>query len=154
MGIEADIELNKYSILIPLLTVPFYIISFYNPIVFSVIYDYVVIDKQVGLFAERNFYGYNLLSVYYKTSPILVFPLSFFCDKLIYGKNKFSSMLLVSTFFLSLIISGTRANIVSATIILLYYFYLFLKKKKNALYSVFAMASFFFLCRKRRVFRN
>lgn len=145
LGLEADVTLNKYSILIPGLTIPFYFVSIYNPIIFSVIYDYVVIDKQVGLFAERNFYGYNLLSVYYKTSPILVFPLSFFCDKLIYGKNKFASLFLVITFFSSLIISGTRANIVSATIILLYYFYLYLNKKKNALYSIFAIASFFFL---------
>lgn len=142
LDIQPDIILNKYSFLIPLATIPIYIITVSYPVLFILIYDFLVLNKDVAMISNRNFYGYELTMVYYKTSAILVFPLSYYCNRLLEGKKSFNSLFLVMLFFSSLIMSGTRANIVAGTVILIYYLYKYLKSKKNIVYWILAVLTF------------
>lgn len=143
LGLKPELYLNRYAILIPMVTFPVYIFSFYDPSLFEKFYTYLVSDKNSAMLAQRSYYGYDILMVYYKTSPILVFPLSHFCNKLIRKQNKWSSLILSLIFFFSLIVSGTRANMLSAILIVLYYIYRYVKEKKNALYSIASISIVF-----------
>jgi len=143
LNIEADKFLNKYSILIPLLTIPIYIISINFPISFAFLYDYLVVEKQVAMIANRQFYGYDILSVYYKTSAVLVFPLSFYSYNFFIKKKGIKNLILIILLFVCLVMSGTRANIISAAIIVLYYLYQYFKIKRNALYTIIGVISIF-----------
>jgi len=145
LNIEADSFLNKYSILIPLITIPIYFISINFPISFSFLYDFLVLEKQVALIANRQFFGYDIFSVYYKTSSILVFPLSYYSNNFFIKKKGFLSFLLVALFFICLLMSGTRANIIAAVLVVLYYLYQYLKLKKNVVYNIISIISVFFI---------
>ena len=141
LDIEPDIILIRYAILIPVFTIFIYLILIKYPIFFGFIYDYLVVGKQAAMVARRSFYGYDLLSIYYKTSSTLVFPLSFFCSKFIYKKKDLFSFTMIFLFSFCLIISGTRANILGAVVILLYYIYRYLKLRRNVLLSLVGVCS-------------
>ena len=145
LDIEPDVILTKYSIVLPLITIPLYCIILYFPVIMVFVYNYLVLNKEVAMISNRNFYGYALVMVYYKTSAVLVFPLSFYCNKLLHRKNFYSSLLFVLLFFASLIMSGTRANIVSALLIVVYYLYLYIKLKRNVIYSIISIMAFVFI---------
>jgi hypothetical protein len=145
LNLYPDNYLNRYSIIIPLITIPIYIISFFNPPSFVTLFNYFVLEKEAAMMAVRNFYGYNLVMIYYKTSPILVFPLAYYCQQLIRGHAKFKNVFFVLLYAWCLIISGTRANILSVFIVLMFFLYFYLKKRKNAYYSLFAILAVFSL---------
>lgn len=145
LDIQPDLLLNKYSLILPLIIIPVYIIIAYFPIMMVFAYEYLVVNKEVAMISNRNFYGYQLVMVYYKTSAMLVFPLSFYCNKLLEKRNRGVSVLCIILLFISLIMSGTRANIMVAIIIPGYYLYRYLKVKKNIIYSLIAITSIIFV---------
>lgn len=144
LDIEIDTYLNRFTILIPFIIIPVYFFSFYNPHFFGITYDYLVTEKEVAMFSLRNFYGYEVIMIYYKTSPLLVFPLSFFCSKLKSTKNFTLTFILITILFIALIMSGTRANIISAFVVVVYYAYLYIRSKRNAIISIIGTLSFIF----------
>ena len=80
--VNDNIALTKYinftALLIVFITLGFYFILIINPIYFNDLYEYFVIKKEVAVYALRNYGDFTLLMMFYKTSPILVFPLSYF----------------------------------------------------------------------------
>jgi len=137
LDIHAISYLNKYSILIPLFTFPIYLIVLFDFALLDQIFDFLVMQKKSVMLATRSYYGYNVIMVYFKTSPLLVFPLAFFLNQLINGVEKRKSFILSFIFFISLLISGTRANMISAVLITLYFLYILIKEKKNFIYKIF-----------------
>jgi hypothetical protein len=129
--------LNKYSILIPLVTFPIYLIVLFDFALLDQIFDFLVTQKKSAMLATRSYYGYDVIMVYYKTSPVLVFPLAFFLDQFVKGEKKYKSFILSFVFFISLLISGTRANMISAVLITLYFLYILVKERKNIVYKIF-----------------
>lgn len=143
MDIDIGKYLTKYSIFIPLTTFVIYYLPLYNVTLFGQVYNYLGMEKETIMIANRNFYGYNVFMIYYKTSPVLVFPLSYYCSVVVRQGFTVKRMILISMFFVCLLVSGTRANMLSALCVIIYWIYIFLKEKKNAFYSLVVFISMF-----------
>lgn len=145
--VDMDIDLGKYitkcSIFIPLITFVIYSLPIYNVALFGQVYNYLVLGTETMMIAKRDFYGYNVSMIYYKTSPMLVFPLSYYCSVFVRDGFTVKRMILISMFFLCLLISGTRANMLSAICVVIYWIYIFLRERKNAFYSIVVFVSMF-----------
>lgn len=112
---------SKWALIICGITLPIYIVITFFPALLSPIYNYVI-AKDVAKIGYRAFYGVEIVMIYYRTSPLLVFSLCFFLDKYLqYKKIKFIPI--AGIVFFTLFLTGTRANILMALIIAAFYFY-------------------------------
>lgn len=130
---------NFASLFIVLITIGFYGVMLINPLLFGNLYQYFVIDKQVAIYALRNFGGYPVLQMFYKTSPLLVFPLSYYLYQiLIRGNVKllFLKLTILLSIIVTLFLSGTRANIVSLVLIILFYLSYYVYKKSRIVFVI------------------
>lgn len=148
-GMVTDKYLNWLCLIIPIIIIPTYLISLFDITWFNKIYHYLNFEKDVAKFAIRTYFGYTVLMFFYKTSPLLVFPLSYFLFNYFKTKNT-SDLLLSMVFLLTLFLSGTRANILAATLVFLYRFFSHQIMKPNKLpllvYSiVFCVFTYIFL---------
>jgi len=145
--VDLDIDIGKYvtkySIFIPLATFVIYYLPLYNAALFGQVYNYLNMETETIMIASRNFYGYKVFMVYYKTSPVLVFPLSYYCSVVVRRGFTVKKMILISIFFVCLLVSGTRANMLSAVCVIIYWIYISLKERKNAFYSLVVVISMF-----------
>lgn len=137
---------NISTLLIVAITGASYIILLHNPTTFDELYRYFVVEKEVAIYALRKYGDYTLLMMFYKTSPLLVFPLAYYLHKLLIVKNR--SKLILNIFALvsiiiTLFLSGTRANISSLALILLFYILFYSYKKYKTLALV--VGSFYLL---------
>ena len=126
-GVPAFTYLIRYSILIPLILFPVYILFFLNPDLIPNIVAFLVVDKEEAIFGPRNYYGFELLMLFYKTSPLLVFPLAFYLNEY-FKKHNFVNLTLAIIFLLTLILSGTRMDILIAFFISVYFLLSFFVK--------------------------
>lgn len=84
--------------------------------------------------------------VFYKTSPLLIFGISYLCSK-----NRFKylwiNLILIVLCLIAMIISGTRANMLSSFIILIIFIYInyfSISKIKKGFFWIFSFFSFSF----------
>ncbi len=131
-GIITDKYLNWLCLIIPIIIIPTYIISLIDLTWFNKIYHYLNFEKDVAKFAIRTYFGYTVLMFFYKTSPLLVFPLSYFLYNY-FKQGKISDLLLSAVFMLTLFLSGTRANLLAGTFVFLYRFFSYQINKPNKL---------------------
>lgn len=83
--------------------------------------SWLVKDIQAALIGPRSFGEVNITMVYYKTAPLLVFPVAYmFSDKI-----KISTFFMIFIVLAALFVSGTRANMLVA--ILMLFLFVFLK---------------------------
>ncbi len=125
---------NYASLTIVGMTLGLYLVLIFDVRWFGDLYRYFVMDKQVVVYALRDYGKITLLMIFYKTSPLLVFPLSWYLYRLLIEKRKkflFLDILLLVLTALTLYFSGTRANLVSLVFILIFYlgYYLFKRSK-------------------------
>jgi hypothetical protein len=125
---------NYSSLSIVVMTLGLFLVLIFNTRLFSDMYRYFVTDKHVVVYALRDYGKITLLMIFYKTSPLLVFPLSYYLYQLlIVGQKKkvFINILLLLLVSLTLYFSGTRANMLSLILIILFYigFYLYRRSK-------------------------
>ena len=133
---------NYSSLTIVLMTLGLYLILIFNTRMFGEMYKYFVMDKQVVVYALRDYGKTTLLMIFYKTSPLLVFPLSWYLYKVLIEKQRkalFVNILLLVLTSLTLYFSGTRANLASLVLIVVFYFGYFLFKKSK-IWFVWALA--------------
>jgi hypothetical protein len=142
--------LNVSAILLVAMTAFSYFLPLINPGLFAKLYAFFVMEKEVAVYALRNYGGFTLLMVFYKTSPILVFPLAYYLHRLLIlkiKKNRGAQIVFILALCTTLFLSGTRANILSMTFILLFYllFYAYKNSKPLALLVAFIyLAAFFY----------
>nr|WP_196216589.1 hypothetical protein [Flavobacterium sp. MC2016-06]MBU3858646.1 hypothetical protein [Flavobacterium sp. MC2016-06] len=145
--VDTDLDIGKYiikySILIPIITFFIYCLPIYNVVLFGEIYNYIVVGTETMMIAQRNFYGYDVFMIYYKTSPMLIFPLSYYGSMTVRYGFTVKRLILILMFFLCLVISGTRANMLAGLGVIIYWVYIFLKERKNAFYSIMVFISAF-----------
>ena len=139
--IDLTTMFNYSSLTIVAMTLGLYLVLIFDLHLFGDMYRYFVVDKQVVVYALRNYGKVTLLMIFYKTSPLLVFPLSWYLYRLLIEKQKkylFFNVLLLILTALTLYFSGTRANLVSLVFILIFYlgYYLF---KKSKIWFVWAL---------------
>ena len=130
------------ALLLVVITAFSYILPVFNPAFFTKLYSFFVTEKEAAVYALRNYGGFTLLMVYYKTSPILVFPLAYYLHRLFIlkiRKHRISQFLFILGLCVTLFLSGTRANIISMGMIILFYllFYTYKKSKPLALLTAF-----------------
>jgi len=142
---------NYSSLTIVLMTLGLYLVLIFNTSMFGDLYKYFVLEKQVAYYSLRNFGKITLLMIFYKTSPLLVFPLSYYLYQLLIIRQKthlFFSIFLLVLVSLTLYFSGTRANILSLILIILFYvgFYLYKKSKAWFIWTiVLGLLAFLFM---------
>lgn len=142
--------LNISAVLLVAVTAFSYIIPLFNPGLFAKLYTFFVTEKEAAVYALRNYGGFTLLMVFYKTSPILVFPLAWYLHRIFIlkiKKNRVGQIIFILALCTTLFLSGTRANILSMGLILLFYifFYALKKSKPIALLVAFIyLAGFFY----------
>ncbi|MBE0649551.1 MAG: hypothetical protein IH595_01805 [Bacteroidales bacterium] len=126
---------NRSSLLIVFLTLGLYAALVFNPHWFGSLYKYFVLNKGVAVYALRNYGKVTMLMIFYKTSPLLVFPLSYYLYHIITDNSKkspFSYYLLTALIILTLFLSGTRANVLSLFLILIFYLGFFIYRKSRS----------------------
>lgn len=141
--IELTKIFNYSTLLIILITIVSYSILIYNPNTFGLLYDYFVVNKRVAIYGLRNYGDYTLLMMFYKTSPLLVFPLSYYLNQLLISQDK-KHVLIKSLFLIAiaitLFLSGTRANLLSLLLIVLFYIFYFAYKQSKPLFLILGFA--------------
>lgn len=141
--VNKNIDLTKIfnvsSLLVVIITMVSYTILIYNPHLFGNLYQYLVIDKNAASYGIRQYGNFTLLMMFYKTSPLLIFPLSYYLYHIINKKdikNLFLKILILISIVITLFLSGTRANILSLFLILSFYFLFYLYKKSKPIFTI------------------
>ena len=115
---------NYSSLIIVLMTLGLYLILIFKTSLFGDMYRYFVMDKHVVIYALRDYGKITLLMIFYKTSPLLVFPLSWYLYRILIEKQKKGlalNIFLLLLIALTLFFSGTRANLISLVLIIVFY---------------------------------
>ena len=121
-------------ILIPIVLTIFYFVYFLGDFAFLLNF------KETFTLSRRAFGDFILDPVvFYKTSPLLIFGFSYLCNQFSEKKTITSFILALACLFV-LVLSGTRANIISSFIIIIFFFYQNFFSK-----SVFKKISFWIL---------
>lgn len=125
---------------IVIITIGVYLILLINTQFFGSLYKYFVVNKQVAVYALRK-YGDNLvLMIFYKTSPLLVFPFSYYLYRLFYTrmtKKTVLHLLFILLLATTLFLSGTRANMVSMVLIVIFYITAYVFKQSRLWFVLF-----------------
>lgn len=129
--IKIDRYINILLFVIVGLTLYSYITLKYFPALFEKFYIYTT-DKQMTAFGQRHFFGITYASLFFSTSPLLVFPLSFYTYRFLFHNKKIRNLLLSLLVLITMVLSGTRANIFSGFLIvgLLFIYWLYIKISK------------------------
>lgn len=138
--IDLTYKFNFAILTIVVLTMGIYITLLFLPATSKILFQYLVNKTATAAFGYRNYGDFSILMVWYRTSPLLVFPLTFFLHHLLIEKNRSylipKYIALVSIIF-TLFLSGTRANLLSVTLILIIYLSIFLYKNYKKLFILF-----------------
>ncbi len=97
--------------------------------------SWLVTDIQAALIGPRSFGKFDITMVYYKTAPLLVFPVAYIFSKKINISTFFILFIVLAAFF----VSGTRANMFVAILM----FFLFVFLKVNYIFKLLFVAFFF-----------
>jgi len=136
LNINITKRFNRIGFIIPSIVLFLFIISYLLNDYVSTPYNFLVFEKQVAVSREYYVFGFRLFNLFYKTSPLLLFPLCFYFQNFFFSsanllnkKRYFFAILLLSVAFL---LSSTRANVIIFIFFFLGYslFYLYLKNKK------------------------
>jgi hypothetical protein len=136
--VHQKIELRRYFNYavwaVVIITIGSYLFMLIDKRFFGVLYEYFVVDKQTAIYGLRK-YGDNIfLMIFYKTSPLLIFPLSYYLYQVFITKRNKNNLLhglfilLIAT---TLFLSGTRANLLSLFLIILFYISAMVFKKSR-----------------------
>ena len=146
--LETFHKLFIVSIIMAIIEIAIYVICMYIPLAEVAVYAFMQSHDNTIMMSHRDFYGVRVFSVFYKTSPILVIPLSFALVN--FFKRKTLKDLFCSFIFcMALFMSGTRANMFSCALIVfaVFIFYQFFVRKRmfivSVLFCIFSLAFLF-----------
>ncbi|MDR1645151.1 MAG: hypothetical protein LBS05_04930 [Tannerellaceae bacterium] len=112
-------KITTGAILISIITIIIAIIFTYHMSFEPKIYEYISSRENFIMISRRVFLGYELVRFFYKTSPILIIPLAFSLYRVLNSQQSGRNFFLAILFFVTLILSGTRANMFSAVLVTL-----------------------------------
>ena len=106
LDIRLDKVLIRTSIILPILTIIIFCFFVIDPVFFGdVIFPYFGDDTSTAMLAPRNYYGFDVNMFFFKTSPLLVFPLGYYTWQVTNKKNSSFSFFLMLLFFFTLLLS-------------------------------------------------
>ncbi len=122
VAISEDINLNSLIVRagypIAALTFAMVAVSFMFPAAFAALYAFTLEKGNAIIATSRQTLGLGVGMFYYKTSPLLVFPLAWYCGQLATpGRKRLFPLLCCAAFGTALILSGARANFLAAVFI-------------------------------------
>lgn len=130
------------SIVLSIITVVIYIMikSVYTPLIIAYSLEH---DNFVTI-GGRKFIGIAFNNVFFKTSPLVIIPFSYSLFCIVIKNNKIKYFIISLLFFMCLIISGTRANMLAAitSIGFTLLYYLFMKRRRILFIFVFLVGFF------------
>ncbi len=133
-GFDLTKVINRSTLLIIVITLGIYCFFILQPSMYLVLTKYLVIDKNIAVFGLRKYGPITMLMIYFRTSPLLVFPLAYFLQRILMDKTskaRFIHYFILIAITVTLFLSGTRANLVSLLFIILFYVCLWTFKKSK-----------------------
>ncbi len=136
LNINITQRINYIGFIISIIVLVSFILFYFANDLYEVLYNYMVKEKQVAVSRGYEFKGYKMFNLFYKTSPILLFPLSYYFQKLFFSnrinKKKKLYILAIILISISFVFSSTRANIIIFFILLFLYSmsYIYYNNKK------------------------
>jgi hypothetical protein len=132
--VNEDIDLaslvSRMSCLVALLIVCLVGVSFFFPPVFEAFYAFSIEKNNAIITTSRDLLGIGVGQFYYKTSALLVFPFSYYCNRLtLPGSPQLLSLLMCVLYAMALLFSGARANYLSGLFIAGFFFIGYLGRK-------------------------
>src|SRR5690554_1061184 len=107
------------TIIVSFIVLTIFILTKTIPEIGGIIYNFTNNEIIPIKISTRNFIGFEILSVFYLTSPLSIFVAGVFLQKLTKGEsNKLGSLFIIACAISILILSGTRMNILSAIVII------------------------------------
>lgn len=107
----------RQSIWVAVLTCGLVIMRFFSPIVFAGIYALSLQKQNAMITVGRDPLGIGVGSFYYKTSAVLVLSYGYYLARYLFHKKTWCGFLLTLLFFIALLLSGARANIIATAMI-------------------------------------
>lgn len=146
MEIDIFKVLIHTSIILPILTIFVYITFVVDPDYFNqVFFTYFTEETGTASFSLRNYYGFDLAMFFFKSSPLLVFPVGYCAYKMMNSRHWLKYLLLTIIFLFTLFLSGTRANMLAGLLIFLILVFANLVRRKNKAPLFFASAVLLYL---------
>lgn len=139
--VDLTVLFNRSSLLIVAMTLGLYAALIFDPQGFGSLYKYFVVNKGAAIYSLRTYGNMPLLMIFYKTSPLLVFPLSYYLYRIFIDSSKkapFSHYLLILLTAVTLFLSGTRANLLSLILIVIFYLGFFVYRKSKSWFVLVA----------------
>jgi hypothetical protein len=147
VSLDTRIDFSKIFSISTLLLVPITIILFFFIGEFELA-DIAFKEFDNTFVVSRRAFGGFVFDpvVFYKTSPLLIFGLSYLCSK---NRFKYSivNIVLIILCLITMLISGTRANMLSSFIIVIFYIYInyfAISKIRKTFFLVISFLSFLF----------
>lgn len=143
VSLDTRIDFPRLFAISTLLVIPItiFLFNFISGYEFA---DVVFLDYESTLIISRRAFGGFIFDpvIFYKTSPLLIFGLSYLCQE---NRLKYSflNMILIILCLSTLIISGTRANMLCGFIIILVFVYVNFFSKSKIKKTVFWISLFF-----------
>ena len=149
VSLDERIDFSKQFAISTMVLIPITIFIFFIVDEFQVADVFFLKFEKTFLISKRAFGGFVFNPVvFYKTSPLLIFGLSYVCQKNRFKYSIINFMAIIAC-IVTMIISGTRANMAGSFIIVIYFFYRnyvsISKIRKSVFWSFFAVISFLFL---------
>jgi len=105
----------RMSILIAGLTLVMGAVNFLSPALFLILYNFSIDKQNAIISSSRDLFGIGLGMFYYKTSPLMIFPFSYYCCRLFQREVRLWLPLFMCMLYgTALLVSGTRANVLGA----------------------------------------
>lgn len=106
----------------------FFVIQ-YNQSLRGVLYNYFTNHKDTLMMGRRSFLGIEIMSLFYKSLPVLLLPASIYTYRFFNTKGeKLKNFLIMSLFLFTLFLGGTRACILGEIVIFAFNFFLWLSR--------------------------
>jgi hypothetical protein len=115
--------INKFlfpSVVICFIVIFTFLSFLYVPTLANFIHKFSTTHDLTIIMSRRSFLGVPFLSLFYKSSPLLIIPASIFSYRLFNKKGtKCTDFIIMSLILITLFLGGTRANMLAALLIVL-----------------------------------
>jgi hypothetical protein len=123
MLISEDIDLlslmMRMSLVVALVTLAMAVIHRFSPVVFLGVYEFTIAKQNAVITVSRDSFGIGLGMFYYKTSPLMIFPLAYYASRFFQPlSGRWHAFCMTLVYSAALLVSGTRANALAALFVL------------------------------------
>jgi hypothetical protein len=121
--VSEDIDLVslliRMSLVVALVTIAMAVIDRLSPVLFVGLYNFTIAKKNADITVWRDSFGLGIGMFYYKTSPLMIFPLAYYGSHVFQSRpGRLRSLGMTLLFSAALLVSGARANVLAGLFVL------------------------------------